>query len=262
MLGLCQPLANIEMGGFTFPEAPVSNPCNNIVLWWTFMHPLHPVMAFACCVTCPTLTFAESMEEKPFLQAHGEVDLSLLSRSVTLPVTLHRIMVATGSQRSSNSERWFRRAKITGLSSVTLLLLGLPFALWTHQKMWYSFWFLPTSFDQGQKDGRGKKRTGRELQTCELQSHWDLLHQKALVDWSCIRLNGGLCIAIPFGNGLLAVMGIFLPPVEEVPSRLHKYRCLKNKRGNLPCSMACTKKKWQLSSAALREFKCCVKIAF
>jgi hypothetical protein len=40
---------------------------------------------------------------------------------------------------------------------------------------------------------------------------------RQLVDLSCIRSNGGLRIAIPFGNGLLAVVGIFSSSVKEVP---------------------------------------------
>ena len=74
----------------------------------------------------------------------------------------------------------------------------------------------PILLTKVEKRAEGRKIQGVicKLTSCQLNEICCIIRQ--LVDLSCIRSNGGHCIAISFGDGLLAVVGIFLPPVEEV----------------------------------------------
>ena len=53
-----------------------------------------------------------------------------------------------------------------------------------------------------------------KLGSCQVTKIYCIMRQ--LVDLLRIWLKGSLGITIPFGDGLLAVIGLFLPPVEGV----------------------------------------------
>jgi hypothetical protein len=185
------PLANLEMGEFTFPEAPVSNPCNNIVLWWTFTHPLHPVTAFACCVTCPTLTVAESMVKKPFLQAHGEVDC------IVIVITLSHFASDLANNPGSN---WLAEilqfCEVIPKSNNHRIIIpktsvtGLTFCLVNRRhtrrcgNLFYSFPLLLTKVKK-LAESRKAQGVNCNLASCQLIEISCIIRQ--LVDLSCSR---------------------------------------------------------------------------
>ena len=177
-------------------------------------------MIFACCVTCPTLTFTESTVEKPFLQAHGEVDCVVIA--VMLSHFASDLTHNAGSNRLTKILQFqevvlkSKKQRIIFLETpVTWLTLCLVNRRHSRRRdnLFDSFPLLLTKVKE-LADGRKAEGATCKLVGCQLTKTCCIKRQ--LVDLLCIWSIGALCVAIPFRDGLLAGVGIFLPPLEEV----------------------------------------------